>query len=89
MTIVKDANMNKYCSSVGKELFKIIKRIDALRINLRKEYGQESDIFRSSEEHLSELSADINRKRQLLLKNCRTDTRSWWDANSSLYRMLP
>jgi len=81
--------LDRHCSSMNKELSRIIKRVIALRKKYKKKYNLESDTLRMSEQQLVELTAYIGRKRQLLVKDCPLGTKHWWDANTSLFRMLP
>ena len=88
MATIKDIKIDSYCGSVDEELSKIKMEVDTLRENLQKEYSAGSSMLRTGVQHLIELAADIDHKRQLLIKDCPIGPRRW-DANPGLFRMPP
>jgi hypothetical protein len=73
MASTKNTKITSYCDDLNKELPDMKIRIDALREGLKKAFGPETEIFRSHEQQLMELTNMIEWKLQILMKVCPFD----------------
>jgi len=73
MATIKNTNITNYCDDLNKELSGMKIRIDALRDDVKKAFGPETEVFRAHEQHLVELSNIIEWKLQILMKVCPFD----------------
>lgn len=70
MATVKDINVKGYCDAVNTELAGMKERIRALREDVKRAYGPDSELVRTHERHLVELADMIEWKLQILMKAC-------------------
>jgi hypothetical protein len=70
MATIKDIKINNYCDDLNNDLTAMKVRIDALRDEVKTVYGPESEVFRTHDRHLLELSDIIEWKLQNLMKVC-------------------
>lgn len=70
MGTIKDIKLNNYCDAVNDKLSGMITKVHALREDVKKTYGPESEEFRKSERHLIELADIIDWKLQILTQAC-------------------
>jgi hypothetical protein len=73
MASIKNTKITGYCDDLNKELTGMKIGIDALREDLKKAFGPETEVFRSHEQHLIELANMIEWKLQILMKVCPFD----------------
>lgn len=73
MAMVKDINVKGFCDTVYTELSGMKERILAMRDDLARTYGAESELFGTYERHLCELADQIDWKLQILSHACPFD----------------